>query len=80
MFVKRCNHGISFADGYRKYYTKATVVDLEEVELKARVETLTTVNEDINIGVNKVLKELKAMGIDPDKAEYKLACSSAAVD
>lgn len=59
-------------------YTKATVVDLEEVELKARVETLTTVNEDINIGVNKVLKELKAMGIDPDKAEYKLACSSAA--
>ena len=39
---------------------------------------MTTVNEDINIGVNKVLKELKAMGIDPDKAEYKLACSSAA--
>lgn len=59
-------------------YTKATAVDLETVELKAKAETITTVWEDVNIGVREVLNELKAMGVDPDRAKQKLACSSAA--
>lgn len=59
-------------------YTKVTAVDLETVELKAKSQAATTVAEDVNIGINKALEELKAMGIDPAKAKYKLACSSAA--
>ncbi|MDD4570506.1 MAG: methylaspartate mutase accessory protein GlmL [Tepidanaerobacteraceae bacterium] len=59
-------------------YTKATAVDLETVQLKAKAKAATTVDEDVNIGVRKVLRELKAMGVNPDKAELKLACSSAA--
>ncbi|HHY71045.1 MAG TPA: MutL protein [Thermoanaerobacterales bacterium] len=59
-------------------YTKATAFDLETVELVARAETITTVWEDVNIGVKKVLNELEIMGVAPDRAEHKLACSSAA--
>lgn len=59
-------------------YTKATAVDLETVELKAKAKSITTVWEDVNIGVNKVLKEIKDQGVNIDNVKYKLACSSAA--
>ncbi|WP_296970878.1 methylaspartate mutase accessory protein GlmL [Tepidanaerobacter sp. EBM-38] len=59
-------------------YTKVTAVDLETVELKGTAQAATTVAEDVNIGINKAIEELKAMGVDPEKAKYKLACSSAA--
>lgn len=59
-------------------YTKATVVDLDTVELVAKAKTITTVWEDVNIGVKKVLDELKSMGVDPAKVQHRLACSSAA--
>lgn len=59
-------------------YTKATAVDLETVELVAKAETITTVWEDVNIGVRKVLNELRIMGVNPASVEHKLACSSAA--
>ncbi len=59
-------------------YTKVTAVDLKSVEIKAKAKTVTTVCEDVNIGVNKALRELKKTGVDPEDAKYKLACSSAA--
>lgn len=59
-------------------YTKVTAVDLETAELKAKAKSITTVWEDVNIGVNKVLNEIKNQGVNIDNVDYKLACSSAA--
>lgn len=59
-------------------YTKAIAVDLDTVKLKAKAKSITTVWEDVNIGVKEVLKELKAMGVDFDAVDHKLVCSSAA--
>lgn len=59
-------------------YTKATAVDLDTVELKAKAKSITTVWEDVNIGVSKVLKEIESQGVDIDNVKYRLACSSAA--
>lgn len=59
-------------------YTKAAVVDLKTITLQAKAKSFTTVTEDVNIGVLKVLDELKSMGVNLESVEYKLACSSAA--
>lgn len=57
-------------------YTKGVAVDLDTAEVVAKAKAVTTVWEDVNIGVSQVLKELKAMGVY--KVDRKLACSSAA--
>ena len=59
-------------------YTKVTAIDLETVELKGTAQAATTVAEDVNIGINKAIEELRAMGVEPTEAKHKLACSSAA--
>ncbi|GAB6139030.1 methylaspartate mutase accessory protein GlmL [Halanaerobaculum tunisiense] len=59
-------------------YTKGTVVDLADVELKATAKALTTVQDDVTIGISNVLDKLEESGIDLATLEYRLACSSAA--
>ncbi|SJZ68774.1 methylaspartate mutase accessory protein GlmL [Selenihalanaerobacter shriftii] len=59
-------------------YTKAIVVDLDKIELKAQAKALTTVQDDVTIGIKKVLDNLVDQGIDLNDVEHRLACSSAA--
>lgn len=59
-------------------YTKAVVVDLDAVQIEAKAKSVTTIWEDVNIGVKKVLRDIEDMGVDLNKVEHKLACSSAA--
>jgi uncharacterized protein (TIGR01319 family) len=59
-------------------YTKATVVDLDGIELKGTAKSLTTVQDNVNIGIEKVLENLEEDGINLDEIEHRLACSSAA--
>ncbi|MCK8825350.1 methylaspartate mutase accessory protein GlmL [Fuchsiella alkaliacetigena] len=59
-------------------YTKGVVIDLEDLELKAKAKALTTVQDDVSIGIKKVLEQLESYGVDFDLFEYRLACSSAA--
>ncbi|KXS43959.1 MULTISPECIES: methylaspartate mutase accessory protein GlmL [unclassified Candidatus Frackibacter] len=59
-------------------YTKGTVVDLDKVEIKATAKALTTVKDDINIGLKNLFKQLEGLGISLDSIEHRLACSSAA--
>lgn len=57
-------------------YTKAVAVNLEAAQIVGRAETHTTVREDVYIGVETVLKELKSQGVGP--VVQSLVCSSAA--
>lgn len=59
-------------------FTKATCVDLEAGELLGRAQAPSTVQQDVSIGLSTALDRLKDNGIDWSKADYKLACSSAA--
>ncbi len=55
-------------------YTKAAIIDLERLSIVRRSQSLTTINNNILIGLKKVLLKLEGW----EKAHYKLACSSAA--
>ncbi|AGB41589.1 hypothetical protein Halha_1651 [Halobacteroides halobius DSM 5150] len=59
-------------------YTKGTVIDLEKIELKATAKALTTVWDDVNIGIRHVFNKLEDRGIDLESITHRLACSSAA--
>ncbi|MBM7624682.1 methylaspartate mutase accessory protein GlmL [Sporohalobacter salinus] len=59
-------------------YTKATVVDIENVELKATAKASTTVWDDVNIGIKNVLTKIEEKDIDLEAVQHRLACSSAA--
>lgn len=59
-------------------YTKATVVDVEKVELKAKAKASTTVWDDVNVGIKNALDKIEKEGIDLDRVDHRLACSSAA--
>jgi uncharacterized protein (TIGR01319 family) len=55
-------------------YTKASLVDLEEISLLDRAQSFTTIDIGVNIGLNRALKQIEGW----QDAKYKLACSSAA--
>lgn len=55
-------------------YTKTTLLDIDSAKVLYNSQAYTTVESDINIGLKKALKVIKGW----EKAEYKLACSSAA--
>ena len=58
-------------------YTKVTSIDAETGHLYGTAQSFTTVEEDISIGLENALKELKALtGIT--EFSDTLACSSAA--
>lgn len=58
-------------------YTKVTCVDVESAQLLGTAQSYTTVEEDISIGLENALKELRAQtGISEFPERY--ACSSAA--
>lgn len=60
-------------------YTKVTAVDLETEEVLGTAQSSTTIEDDVRIGLNKALDQLKeqcGLGIDDYAARY--ACSSAA--
>jgi len=59
-------------------FTKVVCVDLNKEEIIARVETPTTVETNIAIGVHKGIKEVKKSLPLTANIKYKLACSSAA--
>ena len=59
-------------------YTKGTVVRLDDLKLEARAKALTTVESDVNEGIENVLAELEKKGINLDDINHRLACSSAA--
>ncbi len=61
-------------------YTKVAVVDLDEARLVGWAQADSTVKEDIMIGLNRALGQLKVDGrpVTELKIEKKLACSSAA--
>ncbi|HID87454.1 MAG TPA: MutL protein, partial [Anaerolineae bacterium] len=59
-------------------YTKVVVVDLEAIEILAQGKRVTTVEEDVTLGLEKALA---AAGVDRealDEFALRLACSSAA--
>lgn len=55
-------------------YTKTILFDLDRIELIGHSQSYTTVESDITIGLQKALSRFEGW----EKAEYKLACSSAA--
>ncbi|SDM11343.1 methylaspartate mutase accessory protein GlmL [Halarsenatibacter silvermanii] len=55
-------------------FTKARLFDLDKIELVAASQSPTTVEKDINVGINRALDRIP----DWKKAGIKLACSSAA--
>lgn len=55
-------------------YTKVSLLDLEKPKLLKRSQAYTTVGLDVNIGLSKALESINGW----EKADYKLACSSAA--
>lgn len=55
-------------------YTKTTLLDIDRAKVLSNSQAYTTVETDINIGLKKALKNINGW----EKAEYKLACSSAA--
>lgn len=59
-------------------YTKARVFDIKKQKLIASAQSLTTVWNDVNIGIRKTMRKLSARGIDLDDIKKSLACSSAA--
>lgn len=59
-------------------YTKGVVFDLDKAELLASAKSVTTVWSDVNIGIKKVLAKIEDQGLEIDKIEKRLACSSAA--
>jgi uncharacterized protein (TIGR01319 family) len=60
-------------------YTKVMAVDLEREVFLGRAQSPTTIETDITIGLGKALSNLQqACGVDPEKVDGKIACSSAA--
>lgn len=55
-------------------YTKTTLLDIDRARVLNNSQAYTTVETDINIGLKKALKDINGW----ERAEYKLACSSAA--
>lgn len=55
-------------------YTKALLLDLDRLKIKAYSQAYTTVNKDVTLGLKKALAEIEGW----QRADYKLACSSAA--
>ncbi len=55
-------------------YTKAVMLDLKKVRIIKQGQAYTTVKDDVNRGLKKALADFTGW----EKAEYKLACSSAA--
>lgn len=59
-------------------YTKVTAVDLEREQILGWAQALSTVGNDIILGLKKALSALKAqVGEEPLSFRHKLACSSA---
>ena len=58
--------------------TKVRFFDLDNLEMVASARSYTTVEDDVTIGMQKALDEIKEKGADWEDATYKLACSSAA--
>ena len=54
-------------------FTKTILLDLEKLEIVAKSQSYTTVQEGVNLGLKRALAEVS----DWKKAKYKLACSSA---
>ena len=60
-------------------YTKVLAVDLASESIVGRAQAPTTIDSDINIGLDRALAELRATyGVDPATAEGRYASSSAA--
>jgi uncharacterized protein (TIGR01319 family) len=60
-------------------YTKGVVFDLDAEILAARVQTPSTVDTDITVGLNKALGEIaRAVPIEEADIRKASACSSAA--
>lgn len=61
-------------------YTKATAIDLDGEKILSVDHTISTVNEDITIGLRSALEKMKAddQRIDSSEIRLKLASSSAA--
>ena len=61
-------------------YTKVAVVDLDKDEVVDWTQVVSTVNEDIMIGLSQALSKLRVAGkpVEELNIEKKLACSSAA--
>lgn len=60
-------------------FTKVVVFDLDSETLLARVQSLSTVDTDVNIGLDRALSELrKTVDVTEDEIHAALACSSAA--
>ena len=60
-------------------FTKVVVFDLDTETLLARVQSPSTVDSDVNIGLDKALGELrKTVEVTEDEIRSALACSSAA--
>ncbi|MGE5577237.1 MAG: methylaspartate mutase accessory protein GlmL [Syntrophothermus sp.] len=60
-------------------YTKLTAVDLDRAEVIGTAKAPTTVQEDIMIGLENAMRQLKEdYGVDPGRCGRRIACSSAA--
>lgn len=60
-------------------YTKVTAFDIDSKTLLGRAQAPTTIEDDVNIGLNNALNNLNdACGIDGAKISERFACSSAA--
>ena len=59
-------------------FTKVVVVDLDAVEIIARVQTLSTVAEDVTIGLRKALRIIRnKVAVSDSQVKEGLASSSA---
>ncbi|MCI2425154.1 glutamate mutase L [Candidatus Acetothermia bacterium] len=60
-------------------FTKVTAVDCDEAKLLGRSAAPTTINTDVNEGLKQAVTQLEdQIGVIADRADFKLACSSAA--
>ncbi len=59
-------------------YTKAAVIDLNELTLVAQAKTLTTIQQGIMQGIKKLIENLEKQDVKLEDIEHSFACSSAA--
>ena len=61
-------------------FTKVVAVDLDAVEVIARAQTLSTVAEDVTIGLREALRIIRnKVSISDSQVKEGLACSSASL-